>query len=120
MTSTEYIIQKMRELVTNFPVVRCRYEHHVLSDTHFVEVVPNSIYKLNTDYLKWEEEITFSFPQLFPAESLCFISDDALIGIRNIEFELKGQLFDVIKRPAKAGLPVAEPKQRPNAGAGIG
>ena len=33
------------------------------------------------------------FIELFPEENICFISDDALVGLDKVDFELKGADF---------------------------
>lgn len=81
MTERDFIINSINELVFLFPNTKVRYENHFLSNTHFVEVVPNEVYRLNKEYQKWEENITFKFIQLFPTQNICFISDDAIIGL---------------------------------------
>jgi hypothetical protein len=35
------------------------------------------------------------FVDQFPLENIGFISDDALVGLDNIDFELKGIYFDI-------------------------
>ena len=95
MTPQDFIINSLNGLVMEFPYVRARYENHLLSNAHFVEVVPNEVYRLNEEYQKWEEKVTFQFIEKFPSENLCFISDDAIVGIGNIDYEAKGELFEL-------------------------
>ena len=80
MTPNEFIISKLQSFIHEFPETRVRYEHDKLSDTHFVEVVPNEVYE---------------FVDQFPHENIGFISDDALVGLGNVDFELKGTYFDI-------------------------
>lgn len=96
MTEKDFLLQSIDDLVKTFPNTRVRYENHSLSNTHFVEVVPNEVYRLNAEYQKWEENIVFQFIQLFPTQNICFISDDAIVGIENIEYEAKGVLYDLL------------------------
>lgn len=96
MTPKEYIINCAKELVKSFPNTKVRYENHELSNTHFIEVVPNEVYNLNTEYKIWEENIVFDFIAKFPNQNICFLSDDAIVGIDNSEFELKGVLYDLL------------------------
>jgi hypothetical protein len=78
-------------LITKFPNVRVRYEYDKYALIHFIEVIPNEIYNLNNDYIAWENEMTDEFIELFPTENICFISDDALVGIENVELTLYGK-----------------------------
>ena len=41
MTSSEFIISKLKSFINEFPGTRVRYEHDEKSNTHFIEVVPN-------------------------------------------------------------------------------
>jgi hypothetical protein len=95
MTPNEFIISKLQSFIHDFPETRVRYEHDKLSDTHFVEVVPNEVYYLSERYIAWESKMFDEFVDQFPHENIGFISDDALVGLENIDFELKGLHFDM-------------------------
>lgn len=94
MTAENWVICRIKELVSSFPHIRVRYENHTLSNTHFLEIVPHSIFHINEKYKEWEEKLTFEFIQKFPNQNICFISDDAIVGLDHIDFEEKGSLFD--------------------------
>ena len=96
MTPNEFIISKLQSFIHEFPETRVRYEHDKVSDTHFVEVVPNDVYYLNERYLAWESKMFDEFVDQFPHENIGFKTDDALVGLVNIDFELKGLHFDLI------------------------
>ena len=93
MTPTDFIIANLKIALNKFPSIKVRYEDFSISNTHFVEVVQNDFYKINKDYLTWEEEISFQFIDKFPDQNLCFISDDAVVGIENVSFELAGENY---------------------------
>jgi len=95
MTPNEFIISKLQSFIHDFPETRVRYEHDKLSDTHFVEVVPNEVYYLSERYIAWESKMFDEFVDQFPHENIGFISDNALVGLENIDFELKGLYFDM-------------------------
>lgn len=96
MKARDFIINKINDLVIVFPNIRVRYENHHLSNSHFVEVVPNEVYRLNKEYQLWEEEVVFKFIENYPDQNLCFITDDALVGIETIDYEAKGELYDIL------------------------
>jgi hypothetical protein len=96
MTATDFIINRINELIKVFPNVRVRYENHQLSNTHFVEVVPNEVYRLNEEFQLWEETVVFQFIEKFPDQNLCFITDDAIVGIETVNYEAKGDLYDLL------------------------
>jgi len=93
MFPEEYIISELKSFISDFPKTRVRYEHDNSSETHFIEIVPNEIYHLDTQYMQWESEMFDRFVSMYPAENICFISDDALVGLDRIDFELYGVEF---------------------------
>jgi hypothetical protein len=95
MTPKEYIIDTLTKLTSEFNNIRCRYENDFISNTHFVEVVPRDVLESNEQFKTSEEKIMVEFISLFPDQNLCFLSDDALVGLDTIDFEIKGVLYDV-------------------------
>ena len=95
MIAKDWIVKEIKDLVLLMPHLRVRYENHLISNTHFLEVVPNSVFYLDEQYKTWEEEVTFKFIENFPNQNICFISDDAIVGIEHIDFEIAGKLFDL-------------------------
>ncbi len=93
MTPIEYIISELKQFILEFPKTRVRYEYDENSETHFVEVVPNEVYHLDSQYINWESEMFDRFTDLYPDQNICFISDDALVGLDKIDFELFGREF---------------------------
>lgn len=93
MTAKEYILNKLENLTNKFPQVRVRYEYDKMADVHVIEVVPNDVYHLDNTYIAWESEVVDNFIDLFPTQNICFISDDALVGIRNAEYIFEGFAF---------------------------
>lgn len=108
MTSKEYIISRLKSFIRDFPQARIRYEHDADIDTHFVEVLPNEFYHLNEGYIDWEGEMFDDFVEMFPGESIGFITDDALVGLENITYELRGTLFDKIYTTSRGVVTVCE------------
>lgn len=90
---TAFIIEALKQFILSFPQTRVRYEYDIESNVHSVEVVPNEIYHLNEEYIAWENKFVDAFIERFPTQNICFISDDALVGIENVNFELVGQRY---------------------------
>ncbi len=90
MLPKDYIIPELKSFINDFPKTHVRYEHDNSSETHFIEIVPNEIYHLDAQYLQWESEMFDRFVDTFPYENICFISDDALVGLNRIDFEICG------------------------------
>jgi len=93
MESLNYITTELKKFILEFSRTRVRYEYDKESDTHFIEVVPNDVYHLDIDYIKWESEMFDRFVELYPEENICFISDDALVGLDKVDFEICGKDF---------------------------
>ncbi len=93
MLPFEYIKSELKNFIVKFPKTRVRYENDNNSNTHSIEVVPNEIYRLDKDYITWEESFFDKFINEFPDQSICFISDDAIVGLDRIDFELSGNEY---------------------------
>ena len=65
-----------------------------MTNTHFIEITPNSLFNSNREYQIQEEKITLEFINLFPEENISFISDDAFVGIDKVDYEIKGKAND--------------------------
>lgn len=81
--SSEMLTAELESLVGRFPYLTVRYEYDVLSDSHCVEVRPKDAYQNDEAYIEAEMEISDRFDQLFPGQCLYFISEDALVGVKN-------------------------------------
>lgn len=108
MTSKEYIISKLESFIKSFPQARVRYELDSDIETHFVEILPNELYHLNEDYMNWEEQMFDDFIEMFPGESIGFITDDAIVGLDNIDFEIYGEQFDFLYTTTTESLSVCD------------
>lgn len=93
MEVKNFIISNLNSFITKFPQTRVRYEFIEDILTHYIEVVPNSIYHLDEAYISWESDFYELFTTKFPNQNICFISDDALVGLDEIQFELVGASF---------------------------
>ena len=82
-------------LVLKFPTVRARYDYHELSATHSIEVVPNELYYFDDKFNEWQRDTLVEFMDLFDEESLCFLTDNSIVGIDKVDFELCGQYYNV-------------------------
>lgn len=91
--ATSFIKEALNSFIISFPNIRVRYEFDIDASVHCIEVVPNSIYHLANDYISWENYFTNNFIELFPDQNICFFSDDAIVGIKNIQFELIGNKY---------------------------
>lgn len=93
MIPSEYIKLELKSFINSFPKTRVRYENDFKSRIHFIEVVPNEVYHLDENYIDWESKFFDNFINEYPDQNICFISDDAIVGIDNVDFELLGTEF---------------------------
>lgn len=93
MLAFEYIKSELKDFINGFPKTRVRYEIDINSNTHSIEVVPNEIYHLDKDYINWENLFFDKFINKFPDQNICFISDDAIVGLDKVDFEISGKEY---------------------------
>lgn len=96
MTSQDYITFHLNDFIVKFPQCRVRYEYDQLSDVHFIEVIPNNVYHLDEAYIEWESGLYDMFVTSYPDQNICFISDDALVGLENVQLVLTGSIYETI------------------------
>lgn len=95
MKSKDFIINELDLFVRKFSQVRVRYEFRESSNAHFIEVSPSSVYNLDEGYITWELEMYDKFIDLYPYEGICFITNDALVGIENPVYIKEGLDFAI-------------------------
>lgn len=93
MLPFEYIKSELKNFIVEFPKTRVRYENDINSNTHSIEIVPNEIYRLDKEYINWENRFFIEFINQFPDQNICFISDDAIVGLDKIDIEFSGKEF---------------------------
>jgi len=93
MLPFEYITAALKNFIIEFPKTRVRYEMDTQSNTHSIEVIPNEIYRLDDDYISWENIFFDAFINQFPDQKICFISDNAVVGLDKIDFQLCGKEY---------------------------
>ena len=93
MKSKDYIISKLNSFIKNFSQTKVCYQFEEDLMTHYIKVVPNSIYHNDKRYIDWELKLHDKFMEIFPGENICFISDDILLDLNNIDYELIGSSF---------------------------
>lgn len=93
MLPYDYIKSELKKFIIEFPKTRVRYENDNNSNTHSIEIVPNEIYRLDKEYINWENGFFIEFINQYPDQNICFISDDAIVGLDKIDFELSGKEY---------------------------
>jgi hypothetical protein len=88
MTAQNFVEEKLRSLKANFTDIQIRYEYIPETKSHLVKIIPSDFMQGHEDYFKEEARIVDEFEQLFPSESIDFISDDSSIKIEDADLEL--------------------------------
>jgi len=92
MTSTEYIKNKLSQILSQFPEISCKYEFDAFSASHLIELKPSEIYFSNHSFKEKEIELLSEFIELYPFENITFITDDDLYKIESPIFEKQSQV----------------------------
>lgn len=96
MTPKEFVIKNLEDLVNRFPEIRVRYDYDSMALVHTVEISPSDFYHSNQDYIAWEYALFEKFVASFPQENICFVSEDAIVGVENAEYEKVGLAFNSV------------------------
>ncbi|HLA54818.1 MAG TPA: hypothetical protein VK623_01855 [Flavobacterium sp.] len=103
MTSKKFILNKIKELVSQFTELTIKYEYEESCDSHFIEVSPIKEFESNKNYISKERAISLEFVNLFPFEILTFISEADGIALQSplifkpkpqIKYYLNGNKFN--------------------------
>jgi hypothetical protein len=89
MKSQEYIKERLRGIVNEFPQISFSYQYDKIENLHIVQVTPIEQYVSNQEYKDAEGDLTFDFDNLFFPESLVFVSDESLIQVDEPEFVIE-------------------------------
>lgn len=94
MKTSDYIIEKVEELVEKFPHIKIRYSFDSISSDHVIEVTPTHLYLNDKNFANAESKIIHQFIKQFPTESIVFISpEDDYFDMSEVIFQTKGKLF---------------------------
>lgn len=93
MEAKKFIHDELSAFIERFAKTRVRYKYDPNALVHIVEVLPNEVYSLDRDYIEWENDCYNRFIAEFPTETLCFISDDAIIEITAPDLVLEGTKY---------------------------
>ena len=84
-----FLHQKLKKISLEIEDIDIAYEYRVTTQTHIIEVKPNSVFEYSKEYLDKEIDLKKEFSNQFPGEELLFISEDSLTEIKTPELVLK-------------------------------
>lgn len=85
--STTYLKEKLLLIIQEFTDIQIRYEYRETIESHIVEIIPNELFE-NNNFIMKEAELTKAFFEKFPKEELIFISEESVLPIEKVDFEL--------------------------------
>lgn len=95
MSVSNFIIDRLKSFLDEFPMAKVRYGIDYLANVHTIEVYPS--YLLDKDeVLIWEDEFVSDAIKLFPYDLICVCPPDEVLGIGDPKFEGKGLDFNPI------------------------
>jgi hypothetical protein len=106
MKPFEFIKSKLDLLHNKFPFLSIKYQLDNILGDHIVKILPRNTFEYDEMYGEMELDIAMEFRREFPADNLIFISEDSLIDIVSVDFEI----FPIDKLAAKWDLPTPETK----------
>jgi len=88
----KFLRKRLNEIFVAIDNIEIAYEHRLATNTHIIEVKPNSIFKESKAYADMEMALEEEFEELFPNEELLFISKNSLTQFEQPEFKLSLKL----------------------------
>jgi hypothetical protein len=85
----EFIKSKLTSLVSIFDSIICRYEFHKSSNAHYIEINPSEQFN-NISLQEAMAELMYSFYDVYPNESLVFLTESDGFDLVEPEFMAKG------------------------------
>jgi hypothetical protein len=92
MKAADFIINKLNAFVKVFKNAKIRYDFDEKAQVHTIEVVPQYVYD-SDEFENWENSIFDEFVDKYPTQNICFVSEDALVGIENELFSISGEHY---------------------------
>ncbi|SUX46630.1 hypothetical protein [Chryseobacterium indoltheticum] len=90
----EYLSVKLNEFIINFPQTKISATIHD-SAVVFIQILPNSTYFSDENYVKWEDRIMDEFLEKYPYYNISFLTDSNIfINITRWDVIFVGSLFD--------------------------
>jgi hypothetical protein len=99
MEIAEYIKAQMRSFVKKFPEAKASYEYDIASNQHIIEFVPQSVYD-SQSFMNWMIEFYKEALELYPADEIGFISEDAVVPLERVDFSVSGARYALPHKPA--------------------
>jgi len=86
MKSEEFLDKKLKETFEMFSDVKdleIKYEHNKENNSHIIEISPLSFYNKNNKFMVREMDIEQQFQELYPKETILFVTEKSLTKVTN-------------------------------------
>ncbi len=93
MKSREFVLQKLKELVRNFPRIKVSYKFDEFTQTHYVKVEPKEIFEKDEEYSDFEVDLILELGRKYPYEGIMFFTEGDSVGIEDFTEELYGSIY---------------------------
>ncbi|WP_316778450.1 hypothetical protein [Pedobacter antarcticus] len=98
MKSTkEYITQELKSLVKEFDQIKASYRYDRLCETFYIQILPSKFYKESEALIERRFDILDEFLDLFPNESIVFLTEGNLINMDSVELCVQGKMYGTNK-----------------------
>ena len=92
MEPEKFIIKELEKLTAAHPDITVKYGYDKQISVHFVEVMPESFFRENKEYVAWESAMFDKFIAVFPHENICFVSAGDLVQVTKPIYEKIGSI----------------------------
>lgn len=96
MKAFEFVKKELEKAIERFDFFKFLYEFDEFSDSHFVKVLPASLFKEDKSYIDFEMKLQLAFIEQFPYENLTFITDGSLYKMGSDPILVKGKFYDLL------------------------
>lgn len=76
MTSTKFIKNRVKDLLTLIPELEVFYLYNSYSQSHFLKILPLEQFENNETYIQFEQDLTDTFFSHYPFELITFLSEN--------------------------------------------
>lgn len=93
MKVIDFLKQKLSDFISEHTKARVRYEYDEIANLHTIEVLPQSLYD-SDEFVMWECALFKQVSKSFPGTEVCFVSEDAYVGIDHVDWLQEGKDFE--------------------------
>ncbi len=97
MKSNDFLKNKIDELVSKFPEIKCSYEFDTLDSSYLVKIEPKESIKKVKEFWFKEIKIINYFIKNYPSEGLIVITNNEIFDVKNPIYTKVGKFHNLLK-----------------------